>query len=338
MVISSQCAKVFVRRLTGMALALLLAASTGWSPDSTAPGDEAAARQAAPKQVPPMAAADSMSSGENPATAAGSLTWTGCDISRRAYMSEAAKAYREATGVEILVTGGGATRGIRATVGGQTDLGGACRHCLPDEFPEDEGGAFLTHVGWDALVFFTHESNPVEGLTMEQARGILLGEITNWSELGGEDARILPVFRRQTVEGKLSGVGYMTRLLVFGDPTIDYTSHAVFLRSSGPIEQFVEGTPDTFAVTGVSSARKRLVRILALDGVYPDNEAISEGRYPLFRPLYLVTRGKPTGLAADFVDWLTGPAGQAVLSKAETVNLAEGAVLSERFEHWPRDD
>jgi len=263
------------------------------------------------------------------------ISWTGCDISKKAYMTDAVAAYREASGVEVVVTGGGATRGIRATAGGTSDIGGTCRHCLPERFPAKEGGVVLTHVAWDALVFFTHPGNSVASISRQQAKDILLGKITNWSELGGDDERIVPAFRRQTVQGKLSGVGYMTRQLLFGEVDVDYGPDALFHRSSGPIETFVEAMPYSFAVTGVSSARKREVQILSLDGVEPTKERIAAGDYPLFRPLYLVTRGEPQGAVKDFIDWIVGPEGQAVLSKAGTVNLEEGSRLVGLFEHWP---
>ncbi len=263
------------------------------------------------------------------------LTWTGCDISKKAYMVDAANAYRDATGIEISITGGGATRGIRATAGGSSDIGGTCRQCLPTRFPAKEGGIVLTHVAWDALVFFTHADNNVRSITREEAKNILLGKITNWSELGGDDARILLVFRRQTVRGNVSGVGYMTRRMLFGEPEIDYTRDAIFYRSSGPIEKFVEKTPYSFAVTGVSSARKRNVRILELDGVPPTASAIAAGRYALFRPLYLATRGEPQGAAKDFIDWLLGDAGQDVMRAAGTVSLDEGRELGALFAYWP---
>jgi phosphate transport system substrate-binding protein len=266
-----------------------------------------------------------------------SIGWTGCDISKKAYMTEAARAYAEKTGVEIIVTGGGATRGIRATAGGRADIGGTCRHCLP-EVADQEKGAVMTHVAWDALVFFTHKDNPVDSITLDEAKAVLTGRISNWNELRGPDAKILRAFRQQTVEGKLSGVGYMTRLLLFGDAQVDYTQDAIFHRSSKPIELFVQRTPFSLAVTGVSSARKRDVKILALDRVNPrDKKNIASGRYPLFRPLYLVTKGEPEGRVRDFIEWIVGPEGQAELERQGTVTLEEGRKLRDLYKHWPED-
>ena len=104
-----------------------------------------------------------------------------------------------------------------------------------------------------------------------------------------------------------------------------------------PLEQFVESTEYAFGVTGVSSARKRKVKILAFDGVDPTPQNIASGDYPLFRPLYLVTKGPPAGAKKDFLEWILSDEGQAVLARAGTVNLAEGAALKALFEHWPAD-
>lgn len=265
------------------------------------------------------------------------ITWTGCDISKKAYMLKAASEYTKLTGVEIVVTGGGATRGIRATAGGSSDIGGTCRHCLPKDVTE-ERDAVMTLVAWDALVFCTHLSNPVVSITEEEACEILIGTTTNWKDIaGGVDANIVPAFRVQTKAGKLSGVGYMTRLLLFNNTDEKYTKKAIFHRSSGPIEKFVEATPYSFAVTGVSSANKRHFSVLQLNGVTPGAKEIASGDYPLYRPLYLVTKGRPSGAAGKFIDWILGPVGQAVLKEAGTVNLKDGAKLKREYKHWPAD-
>ena len=325
----------------GRALLLVLGACGGDAAEPPADGagapvDEVADEVADGGAVPVGADAASATQVAAPAPADdGRIVWTGCDISKTAYMAEAVAAYEATHDQEIIVTGGGATRGIRATVGGMSDLGGTCRHTLEDDFPEDEGGALLTHVAWDALVFFTHPDNEVDDISREQAKAVLRGEITDWSELGGEPGRIKAVFRQQTVEGKLSGVGYMTRLLLFDDPTVDYTSDALFLRSSGPVEQFVEETPGSFAVTGISSALRRDVKRLSVEGVEAEPDTIASGDYPLVRPLYLVTRGEPTGPVLEFLDWMVSDAGQAVLEAEGTVSLAQGKDLAAAFPYWP---
>lgn len=266
------------------------------------------------------------------------IVWKGCGITKTAFMQECAEAYEKKTGIHIKLVGGGATLGIRSAIAGDADIGGTCRPFRPDLFPELESGGYLTHVAWDAICFITHPSNPVAGITTEQAKAVLTGEITNWSELDGPDQKIILIYRRQTEEGKFSGVGYMTRKLLFQDQTVDYTKKALNFRDSGLVERKVEELPWSFAPDGYSSAKRRKVKLVGLDGVPCDKENIKTGRYPYFRPLYLITKGKPTGEVKRFLDWIVGPEGQAVISAQNTVNLSEGKILFDKFKAWEYTD
>lgn len=262
------------------------------------------------------------------------LVWKGCGISRRAFMAECAEAYEKRKGVHIELIGGGATLGIRATLAGDADIGGTCRPSLPNIFPNQEKGGYLTQVAWDAICFITHPDNPVTGITSQQARDILTGKITNWKQVGGPDRPIVVIYRIQTEIGKFSGVGYMTRRFLFDDPYVDFTDKAIYFRDSGLVEKNVENIRWSFAPDGVSSARRRNVKILTLDGIPCTKENVASGTYPFFRPLYLITRGKPTGELKKFLDWIVSDEGQAVISSVGTVTLKEGRGLKEKFKFW----
>ncbi|MEJ2610620.1 MAG: substrate-binding domain-containing protein [Candidatus Thiodiazotropha sp.] len=264
------------------------------------------------------------------------LVFKGCSIIRRAFMSEAAVAYEKATGQHIDVMGGGATLGIRATAAGDSDIGGSCRPALPERFPT-ERGIRHTRIGWDALVFITHPSNPVDSITLEHAKAVLQGQIDNWQMLGGPNQRLIAVFRSQVPEhgGKFSGVGHMTRVMLFGDADFNFTENALFFRHSAEVEEAIESIPYAFGVTGVSSALKRNLKILHLNGIEPTRQQIASAHYPLFRPLYLSTRGVPQGDVARFIHWLTGEAGQQVVAQQGTVTLREGRMLEGMFRFWP---
>ena len=97
--------------------------------------------------------------------AATTLKWTGCGITKKAFMKEAAAAYEQKTGIKIKLSGGGATKGIRFANSGMADLGGNCRPALKDRFPAEESNAYMTVVAWDALVPVVHPDNPVGSLT-----------------------------------------------------------------------------------------------------------------------------------------------------------------------------
>lgn len=262
------------------------------------------------------------------------LSWKGCSISRNAFMNECAEAYEKITGIKIDVQSGGATLGIRSVCAGNADIGGTCRPCLPDVFPELESGGYMTHVAWDAICFITHPSNPVDRISTQQARDILTGKITNWKEVGGPDKPILMLYRVQTEQGKFSGVGYITRQLLFNDQGISFAHNGLYCRDSGVVEDAVEKLEWTFAADGISSSRKRNIKILNLDDVLCSKENISNGTYPLFRPLYILTKGKPVGEIKKLVDWLTGNEGQTIISRQGTVNLREGESLKGLYKYW----
>lgn len=257
------------------------------------------------------------------------LVWTGCGISKQAYMTELSEAFTNKTGIKILMTGGGAAKGIRSVSAGQNALGGTCRHPLFENgnIRADESNAALTHVAWDALVVITNKSNSVKNISSEQLKKIFMGEIKNWKELGGTDAPINLIDR----ENKESGVGYMLRVLLFKNPNIDFPALAGKARKekgTETVEELVEKDPNALAVDGVSAAVKRNVNILALDGVEPTKANIGAGQYSLYRPLYVVTdMHAPPKSAAQFVEFALSQKGQLIISEAGTVNLAEGKAL-----------
>lgn len=275
------------------------------------------------------------------AMAQAKLRWTGCSITRIAFMIELATAYQKKTGVTISLSGGGATKGIRDTNSGAADMGGTCRPSLPDEFPAEEGNVVLYQVGWDALVPVVNKETPVKDLTIEQINDILVGKITNWKEVGGNDAKILVVAR----EGNVSGVGYMTLNMIFHDKNTEHAKDALIVEDSGPLENKITTDRIAFGVTGVSSAKKKVeegknIKILSVNGVEANMDNIASGAYPHFRPLYIAVNPNSPNYAEvkKFIDWTLSPEGQKVIEDAGTVNLARGKGLKEKFKYWEHTD
>ncbi len=266
-----------------------------------------------------------------PATASAlTLSWVGCGITKKAFMAELARAYEQETGVKITIEGGGATKGIRKVAAIGADLGGSCRYRL--EGNEKEQGVKFNPVAWDALVVITHPDNPLESISMAQLKRLYRGEIDNWKQLGGED-RPLKLLARK---GKISGVGLSIRQLVFGDPDMDFATDHLY-PSSGPLEQAVEKDPLAIAITGISSARKRNLKVLSLEGKRPSYENIKSGNYLLYRPLYLVTR--PEGDNADeiarFLAFAHGRKGREIIRNNGVVPYLEAIRLSfKQREQW----
>ncbi|VAX09008.1 Phosphate ABC transporter, periplasmic phosphate-binding protein PstS (TC 3.A.1.7.1) [hydrothermal vent metagenome] len=266
-----------------------------------------------------------------PELQADELRWAGCGITKKAFMAELAKAYTNKTGIKVEINGGGATRGIRDAANGKIDIGGACRMTI--EGNKLEANAYQIPVAWDALVVIVNKDNPVTDISFEQLQGIYLGKIKNWKVLGGNDEPIELYVRR----GKLSGVGRTLRELVFANFNQEFVAtHKV--KSSGPLEKGVMKNIRGLGVTGISSAKRRDVKILKLDGKYPDYKNISKGDYALYRPLYLViNRNNRDKKVHEFIKYALSREGQTLIREQGTVPYSEAmGLVMKQLEQYQR--
>jgi phosphate transport system substrate-binding protein len=124
----------------------------------------------------------------------------------------------------------------------------------------------------------------------------------------------------------------MFRQFVFEDPEYTFKARSFKVKSSGPLEKKIEKTVTAMGITGISSAKRRNVKVLDLDGVSPTKEHIASGKYPLFRPLYIAINKNPSGETRKVIDFLLSPEGQTIISQVGTVNLEEGQVLAPLWE------
>ena len=146
------------------------------------------------------------------ASSAEPLVWAGCGITKKAFMAELASAYQKKSGLEIVLEGGGAAKGIRRVGAKSVAIGGTCRPKLPDH--EGEMRTRLNPVAWDALTVIVHPDNPVNDISLENLKALYEGRISNWQELGGPNRPVDLLIRR----GKQSGVGRTLRELVLASP------------------------------------------------------------------------------------------------------------------------
>lgn len=259
------------------------------------------------------------------------LHWAGCGISKKAYMVALAKAYEAKTGVKIDIQGGGATKGIRDVADQTADIGGSCRRRMRGH--QEEKGVTMIPVAWDALVVIVHKDNGLQTISMDNLRKLYLGEISNWKELGGADQPIHLLAR----QGKSSGVGRTARKLIFGDYDQDFAA-SQFFPSSGPLEKQVETDVYAIGVTGVSSARKRNVKILDLNGKSPSYENVQSGNYLLYRPMYLAyNENSPNAEQVKaFIRFADTEEGRNVIRSNGTVPYLEGLNLMKTKLHESR--
>lgn len=260
------------------------------------------------------------------------LLWAGCGITKKAFMAELAKGFEKKYGIKVNLAGGGATKGIRKATAGEINIGGACRSSIENN--PLEAKAYQVPVAWDALAVIAHKENPVRTVTFQQIQGIYLGKIKNWKELGGRDAPI----ELYTRKGKFSGVGRTLRELVFANFDQDFPGSVHEVKSTGPMEKGIEKNLNGIGITGVSSAKRRNVKILQLEGKDPSFEHIKKGEYLLYRPLYLVTQGERAHpMAKKFITFALSREGKEIIRKAGTVPYADAiGLVMKQVEQYER--
>ena len=250
------------------------------------------------------------------------LNWVGCGISKKAYVTSLAKLFETETGIHINIQGGGATKGIRKVVNQTADLGGSCRFNLPDD--PREAGVGLEPVAWDALAVIVNKDNPVEDISLQQLKDLFNGKIKNWKQLGGKNNPV-DIYTRKS---KYSGVGRTLRHNVFADYDKKLYSTKEF-KSSGPLEKDVLVNKNAIAVTGISSARLRDVKILKLDGIAPSVKNVKAGTYKIYRPLYITYNPDSERLTEikQFIKFCHSPKGREAMKKNGVVPYKEALAL-----------
>ncbi|MBQ3066277.1 MAG: substrate-binding domain-containing protein [Clostridia bacterium] len=200
-------------------------------------------------------------------------------------------------------------RGYRAIVDGTTDILFCAAPSTEQRSYAEEKGVTLTYVpiGLEAFVFFVNENNPINDITVSDIRRIYAGEITNWKTLGGADRIINPITR-------LAGSGSQSAMDSFmGDKKI--------------------GKKSPFAITGASigfSFRYYMdgivendsVKMLSLNGVYPSEENIRNGTYPIIAQFYAIFReDNENPNIPILIDWILSDEGQAVIAESGYVRI-----------------
>lgn len=192
-------------------------------------------------------------------------------------------------------------RGFTAVVDGSTDVFFTA-HPSPEqmEYARQQGIELeIVPIGREAFVFFVNSNNPVDGLTSEQIRAIYRNEITNWRDVGGTDLIINPVTR---VEG--SGSQTMMEYFMEGD----------MLTRRNPLSLFGGGIGYSFRYYLTDLVGNADVKMLKVDGVYPDSQSIRDGSYPLTTDFYAVYRSdNDNPNVEELVSWLTGEEGQQLI-------------------------
>jgi len=222
----------------------------------------------------------------------------------------------EKSGSTIQVTGGGSGVGISALINGTTDICNASRPMKNSERDKlkqryNSLGVEIK-VAKDGLSLYLNEQNRVSELSIDQLKQIYTGKITNWKQVGGNDAKII-VYGRENSSGTY---------VYFKDNVLggaDYTPSMQSLPGTAAVVNAVSKDKNAIGFGGAAYAKGIKFAAVKKDdkssGYLPTAENVKSGNYPITRFLYMYTRSKPTGEIKEFVDWVLSSEGQAIVSK-----------------------
>ncbi len=235
--------------------------------------------------------------------------------------------------VSIAVSGPGSGAGIAALIDGTTDICQSSRTIKQSEIDQAKAkgvNPYEIQVASDGLSVVVHPSNPVSELTIAQLSAIYTNQITNWKEVGGNDAPIL-VLSRDTNSG--THVFFKEHVVqMAGLPTqntkLEYGSKVLFLPSTeeGVSEVARNSNAIFYPGLGYVTSQVKLVKIkkTASDpGILPSVKTVLDGTYPISRPLLFYTNGAPTGIIKTFIDYTLSAEGQKKVTEVGYVPLAK---------------
>lgn len=264
-----------------------------------------------------------VSAGENPLKetnvqpgAAGVLTITG-STTVLPVAAQAAEFYMDAhPGVDVQVNGGGSGVGVQSAGEGTAMIGMASRDLKSEEkekYPE-----LLEHqVAIDGIAIITHNTNPIASLTLDQVKAIYNGNITNWKDVGGNDASIVVIGRDSA-----SGTREFFHEKVMNKE--DFVQNQLEKNSNGAVKQSVEQTPAAVGYVGLGYIDETIHAVpILVDGtpVIPSIESVKDKSYPIARPLNFLTNGEPSGIIAEFITFIDSPEGQKIVTDEGFVPL-----------------
>jgi len=255
----------------------------------------------------------------------GSITVKGSDT-----MVNLASAWAEAFSnenprVSISVTGGGSGTGIAALINKQTDIADASRAMKDEEKQDAEANGVNpveTQVALDGLSVVVNPNNPVTELSIPQLSDIYSGKVTNWKDVGGNDASIV-VLARDTNSG--THVFFKEHVVQYQEK-LEYGSDVQFMAATQAGFDEVAQNENAIMYGGLGYVTDDVKPL----GVKKDDSSpavhasiatVKSGEYPVARPLFVYTNGEPSGLLKAYIDWILGSEGQRIVEDLEFVPL-----------------
>ena len=213
-------------------------------------------------------------------------------------------------GITINYTASGSSAGITGAKDGTCDIGLASR-----DLKDGETGVKPITVAKDGIAIVVNPQNPVANLTVEQIAQLATGEITNWSEVGGNDGQVV-FMGREAGSGTRDGFESITG-------TEDACKYQNEYTSTGEVIAAVASNPNAIGYASLSSVDET-VKAITVDGVAPTEETVLDGTYAIQRNFnFIVSDSAELSDAANaFVQWATSAEASDLIAGAGAVPLA----------------
>lgn len=246
---------------------------------------------------------------QTPADVSGSVSTDGSTSMQKVINTLGEAFMNENKNITFTYNPTGSGSGIKAVQEGRCDIGLSSRALKAEE---KEAGLKETVLAYDGIAIIVNPENPVSDLTIEQIADIYTGKITNWKDLGGNDAEIV-LIGREAGSGTRDGFETITG-------TTDACQYRQELTSTGDVITTVAQNPDAIGYASLVSI-KDTVKALSVGGVVPTEDTVKDGSYAIQRPFVLVTvEGKALSDSAQkFFDYITSSEAVSLISAAGAV-------------------
>ena len=233
--------------------------------------------------------------------------------------------------VNIAISGPGSGAGIAALIDSTTDLCQSSRLIKSSEIDQARAKGVEPYeiiVASDGLAVVVNPANPISEITIEQLSAIYSGKITNWKDVGGNDATIVALARDTNSGTHVFFKEHVVQMdgLPSKDTSLEYGSSVLLLPSTeaGVIETSQNANAIFYPGLGYVTDEVKLLGIKKTGSdpaVKPSLETVLDGTYPVARPLLYYTNGEPTGLVKTYIDFCLSDEGQAMVAESGYVPL-----------------
>ena len=226
-------------------------------------------------------------------------------------MEKVQEKYEENNNVILEIQQNGSGAGIKDVISGISEIGMSSRELKDEEKSSVKG----TTVAYDGIALLVNPENKVKNISLEDVKNVYTGKITNWKQLGGEDAPIVVISREEgsgTRDAFQEIVGYKSEEL---------TKDATISDGSGAVKTTVAGNKNAIGFASFEYI-DNTVSALSVNDVEPTADNVKVGQYKISRPFLLVTKSDSvTENGQKLIDYVLSPEGQQIVADNKLITV-----------------